>query len=503
MAKKDKPGKNPGSQPTGPAPYWDGEKWVLPQQEPVKPPPPPTGPTPYWDGEKWVLPQPGQNAPAPEPVADPAPVVATPVAEQPVPTPEPAATAQPEPARVQSEPAAPQREVVYVQAKRKGVKGLVAILVLQCLILLAGLTTLALVLFNVQLPVPELGAIGGSAPQEVTLQAAASVGTVPFLEKPFAATIDKEIAQPALVEPPEDGVTLTVQPVVADTPFLYGVDATPAEQWCDRDGLSEALAADTDKAQLWVDALSIDPTVDTGDDALTPGDLAATIASFGRVVLTRDTRVTLHGLTAEGVEAVQAVLQKGSWVLVDRAGLPRVTCNGANPLTAAAELEGSARFTGAAWPDLDPAALVEVVAGDFQVAAFNVRSPANDSGDPRVQNAPWFEVPTPPSSGFTCAPGIDVNQGGGPVATLTVTNGADVPIVLFAVDFAVNGTCAVKYQAALNPGNGMSYPYPGDANKWVPWVNTTFFATSLDGEILWEGTIKPADKGTEVVWSIS
>lgn len=501
MAKKDKSGKNGGSQPTGPAPYWDGEKWVLPQQQPVAPPPPPTGPAPYWDGEKWVMPQPGQVAPATaeaEPVAA-EPVAAEPVAAQPEPDPAPAPVA-PEPAIAQ--PVAPEREVVFVQAKRKGVKGLVAILVLQCVILLAGLTTLALVLFNVQVPIPEVGAIGGTAPQEVSLQAAASVGTAPFLEQPFGSSIDEQVAQPALVPAPEDGVTLTVQPVVADAPFLYGVNDTDSEQWCDRDGMGEALSADADRAALWAEALSSDSTLDIGDDALTADALAASIANLGRVVLAHDTRVTLHTLTDAGVEPVQSVLQKGSWVLVDRAGLPRVTCNGANPLTAPAPLEGRAQFTGAAWPDLDPAELVEVVPSEFQVPVFTVRIPALETGDTGVQNTPWFEAPAAPTSGFECRPGLNENQGGGPVTSITITNEGDAPVVLFAVDPPQNGVCKVNQQTVLNPGNGIRYPLASDGTSWVPWVNVGFVGTSLDGEVVWSQHVEPAEKGTDAAWSI-
>ncbi len=50
-----------------------------------------------------------------------------------------------------------------------------------------------------------------------------------------------------------------------------------------------------------------------------------------------------------------ALIAATAVALVFAAGVPRLTCNGANPLTLPVPLDGPARFTGAAWLDLDAA----------------------------------------------------------------------------------------------------------------------------------------------------
>ena len=478
MAKKDKPGKNSAGQPqpTGPAPFWDGEKWVLPeQQQPAQPTPPPSGPAPFWDGEKWVLPQPTQETQPIDPVKSAAAPVAVPPEES-------------------------RRETVYVAVKRKGVKGLVAILVLQCVILLVGLAALALVLFNIQLPIPSVGPIaGGGESQEVSLEAAASNGTAPFSETAFAGTVDEAVAQPATAEPPTDGVTLTVQPFTGDTPLLYGNNDVPVEELCNRDGIAEFLSADPEKAVVWADALNTDPTFTWDGAAVTAGNASDIVTGMARLVLIQDTRVTLHRFDPDGAMPVAAVLQKGTAVLVDRAGVPRVKCNGATPLTAAEQLDGSAKFVGAAWPDLDAAALVEVVPGENLVPSFDVLVPATSDGAMSAFGAPWYEAPAAPTTGFDCLG----NGGGGQVTSISLTNDFDQPVALFDINSADDGACTVNFIRTFVPGGVTAFPQRGDATTWTPYENQGFLALPMDGgDVLWSQHVTPAEVGTDVEWSI-
>jgi hypothetical protein len=134
-------------------------------------------------------------------------------------------------------------------------------------------------------------------------------------------------------------------------PGLYG--GTRDNSSCDPDQLVDFLVADQQKAQAWAAVLDLD----VGDipdyvDALTPVNLGS------------DTRVINHGFADGRATPRQAVLQRGSAVLVDARGVPRVRCYCGNPLLepTVPQAEGAAEtFTGDRWPafDEDAVAVVE------------------------------------------------------------------------------------------------------------------------------------------------
>jgi hypothetical protein len=133
-------------------------------------------------------------------------------------------------------------------------------------------------------------------------------------------------------------------------PGLYG--GTRDNSSCDPDQLVDFLVADQEKAQAWAAVLGIDVD-DIPDyvDILTPVNLGS------------DTRVVNHGFAGGRATARQAVLQRGSAVLVDARGVPRVRCYCGNPLLEpeVPTAEGATEtFTGDRWPAFDEEAVVVV-----------------------------------------------------------------------------------------------------------------------------------------------
>ena len=63
-----------------------------------------------------------------------------------------------------------------------------------------------------------------------------------------------------------------------------------------------------------------------------PADIDSFVDGLAPVILTKDTWVTNHGFTNGVANPIPAVLQAGTAVMVDNAGVPRVKCACGNPL---------------------------------------------------------------------------------------------------------------------------------------------------------------------------
>ncbi|MDQ3720658.1 MAG: hypothetical protein M3350_07770 [Actinomycetota bacterium] len=118
------------------------------------------------------------------------------------------------------------------------------------------------------------------------------------------------------------------QPGEEPKPGAFG--GTGDNTVCDREKLVQELAADPAKLSAWADAAGVD------DDPQAVGDY---IRKLRPSTLTRDTQVTNHSYTDGSAKAYQAVLPKGTAVLVDEEGKPVVRCRCGNPLTEPVELE--------------------------------------------------------------------------------------------------------------------------------------------------------------------
>jgi hypothetical protein len=218
---------------------------------------------------------------------------------------------------------------------------------------------------------------GDAEAAEVFLVPAASTGPDPFSENPFAAPPDPAIAKPAVENSPPVNAAPPPGPVQATsgaTPGLYGGTRNRAS--CDPDQMVSFLAANPDKAQAWVNALTADPQVRLRDgSALTTATIPDYVAELTSLVLMADTRVTNHGFKNGRSTRLQSVLQKGSAVLVDEYGVPRVKCYCGNPLLPPTPPRGTARYEGPRWPDFDPNRITVVGRPPTPIDTFIVRIP--------------------------------------------------------------------------------------------------------------------------------
>ncbi|MFA5565535.1 MAG: DUF6777 domain-containing protein [Acidimicrobiia bacterium] len=146
--------------------------------------------------------------------------------------------------------------------------------------------------------------------------------------------------------------------ISGDVPGLYG--GTLDELSCDVDQLSTFLADDEAKATAFAGALTLDPAdLDAYLDGLTPVNLGS------------DTRVLSHGFKDGAAVASEAVLQRGSAVLVDARGVPRVNCYGGNPLLPPS-LGDNESFSGDKWGTFDPAEVVAVEESSGDIDEFDL-----------------------------------------------------------------------------------------------------------------------------------
>jgi hypothetical protein len=101
----------------------------------------------------------------------------------------------------------------------------------------------------------------------------------------------------------------------------YG--GTGSDLVCDRELLIRSLKARPDRLRAWAETVHVAPTY---------AAVARYIRKLRPVTLTRDTRVTNHSYVSGKASGYQAILQAGTAVLVDEAGVPRTRCRCGNPL---------------------------------------------------------------------------------------------------------------------------------------------------------------------------
>lgn len=151
-----------------------------------------------------------------------------------------------------------------------------------------------------------------SPPREVLVEAANSVGPDPFTLTAIAPT-------------------LGASPAPSPAPGLFG--GTRDNGKCSPDALVTFLAANPDKATAWAAALNADPSLQwSGGDSLAASDIKAYVSGLTPAILAADTRVTNNGYKDGKATPRQSLLKKGTAVLVDDKGIPRVRCFCGNPL---------------------------------------------------------------------------------------------------------------------------------------------------------------------------
>lgn len=143
---------------------------------------------------------------------------------------------------------------------------------------------------------------------------------------------------------PERGIRL----VSGTHPGLYAVVGQQSP--CDPASITNALDSRPDEAQAWAQVESIPPE-----------QLPYYMNTLTPVVLTADTWVTSHTYATGRATATQAVLQAGTAVMVDPAGVPRVRCGSGTPLRPPASMNIAALpTTKTSWPGYTPQNVVAV-----------------------------------------------------------------------------------------------------------------------------------------------
>lgn len=205
---------------------------------------------------------------------------------------------------------------------------------------------------------------------EVFLLPADDPGPDAFSEDPFAPAPDPPVAP---VSDTAGSVTAPAGTQIAgasgEAPGLYG--GTMNQAACDPEQMVEFLAANPDKAAAWVKAMTEDSAVKLPDgSALTVETIPQYVATLTPVVLQADTRVTNHGYKAGQPTSLQAVLQKGTAVMVDANGVPRVKCYCGNPLNPPVATSVAPTYKGKVWNDFDPAKINVVQPSPQPIAVF-------------------------------------------------------------------------------------------------------------------------------------
>lgn len=216
---------------------------------------------------------------------------------------------------------------------------------------------------------------GGGDVATVLLVMSEDPGADPFLADassitPADQTAAREAGAAADLAPSTapGGAGLSLLPVDAASGkgLLYGDRSEPV---CDVAAMAKALAGDDRARTAWTGLLGIE------DD-----EVSETLGHLTPLVLTRDTAVTNSRYSDGRASTFQAVLEAGTAVLVDPAGLPRVKCSCGNPLSAP-NVSDDARIVGERWDDFEESAVIEVTPVDDGIAALPVVDLA--SGDER------------------------------------------------------------------------------------------------------------------------
>ncbi|AZZ83534.1 hypothetical protein C5O27_04290 [Gordonia alkanivorans] len=140
-----------------------------------------------------------------------------------------------------------------------------------------------------------------------------------------------------------------------------GLYATGDTMACDTAALSNRLMADPAKAAAWASVFGISTAaIPHYLNTLTP------------VVLTADTWVTNHTFTTGRAEPFQSVLQRGTSVYVDAAGVPRAMCSCGNPLAPPVSAPlGGYRLEGQPWPGYHTREVTRIAYNNQNVTAVN------------------------------------------------------------------------------------------------------------------------------------
>jgi hypothetical protein len=295
----------------------------------------------------------------------------------------------------------------------------------------------------------------GDASGEVFLEPVSST-----IDNPFAPSVGTDLAD---VTPPPALAASNRQEFTGGTVGLYG--GTLDNSSCDKDKLVSFLGQDAAKADVWARTLGIP----TGIESIR--DYVATLTS---VVLRADTRVTNHGYAGGRATTIDAVLQAGTAVLVDKYGTPVVKCYCGNPLTAPKPYRTPV-YTGTRWPTFTPTSVTVIVKNTVVINTFTLV-------DPRTGQA--FDRPAG-GNGSTDRPATTTPSSGSSTSTTTTRprgGGADIDGT-YQITFPAQCGFTEPISATLTArrtGSSLSLTLTGDADP-VPVTVTMTSAYEFSG----------------------
>jgi hypothetical protein len=206
---------------------------------------------------------------------------------------------------------------------------------------------------------------------EVFLDAADQPGPDPFTTQvkvdPLPSTTSTSTSTTAA--PTTTGNSATVNATVGSQPGLYG--GTQNNGRCDATQLVTFLEANPDKAAAWVQALNGDPSLRwSGGTQVQVSQIRAYVGELTPLTLTVDTRVTNYGYANGRPTPRQAVLERGTAVLVDAYGVPRTKCGCGNPLTKPIAVRSTPVYRGTPWSGWNPQTVVVVQQTTVVITTF-------------------------------------------------------------------------------------------------------------------------------------
>lgn len=308
---------------------------------------------------------------------------------------------------------------------------------------------------------------------DVALAPAAAVGANAFTAAAWASKTASTLALDATgsASPAADPAPVTAVP--GDTDGLYTLPLGSSFVSGDAPSLFAELSVDPARSEAFVEALNSDSTLNWGQP-LAAVDLEAFLRQLSYVSLSHDTWVTHYALADGALQPTQAVLQKGTGVLVDRFGVPRVRTQSGDPLTQSEYSEGVgvSAAIGESWPDFNPADVVVVEPASNVLDAFTI---ATDSEPADMAATPCRGVglgascdPPGPTAVIATAPEVPAN-----LVTPQVTNCTPQAELGSQVDFRwLNNSGETLYMHFVDPttctviGSGNNGHPDGYATGW-------------------------------------
>src|SRR5437588_6710960 len=237
---------------------------------------------------------------------------------------------------------------------------------------------------------------------------------------PFTPNVGKDLSG---IKPPPAAVATGGGPAnyTGSLPGLYG--GTRNYFTCNAGKLVTYLEANPAKADAWAATLHIQTT-----------EIRRYVSRLTAVTLRTDTRVTNHGYVNGQANPLQAVLQAGTAVFVDKYGEPVVKCYCGNPLSPPI-LYTSPTYIGPLWSGFSSTHITIINQSTTIINVFKLYDPSTGkiftrpAGTDGSKDGPYSGTPppggtpAPPSGGGTATNGTPQQQPENPSASFSPSSG--------------------------------------------------------------------------------